>query len=350
MTIRATERAVRSIIKTIDLNRKLNILTFATHERYEENLCKTGHNFYSLKIGKLWDTSYAKVPENYFLLDSIPDYLNFDLILDHTGCDRVKVAHDALSFSSGSKNNISGIPIIRHNHVLPDIRYNIEKQIELNKNPIYNVFSFISNYSMNQWGFDNGIIIEHGIDVNFWNPGNENRDNICLSVVNEWANRDWCCGFNLWKDLIGISAGNGTVNNPIKVELPVRVVGKNPGFSEPAKSIEDLRTAYQKSRIFLNTSLHSPVPTSLLEAMACGCAIVSTANCMIPEIIQHGENGLISNNPTELRSYLRMLLNDEKLANTLGKNAAETIQSKYNIDRFIKAWNNLFYYTIENYR
>jgi len=351
MTARATCRAVRAIIKTIDFSsRKLNILTFATHERYEQNLCKTGHEFYCLNIGKQWDVDYAEIPENYHIIDQIPDYLDFDLILAHTGCERAQIAHDILSSSKGLNKNSTGIPIIRHNHVLPDIRYDTGIQIQMNKNTLYDVFSFISRYSMNQWGFKDGFVVEHGVDTSFWNPGKEKRDNVCLSVVNDWANRDWCCGFNLWKDLVGIILGSGTKNNPFKVELPVRVLGKNPGFSEPAKSINELRYAYQRSRIFLNTSLHSPVPTVLLEAMACGCAIISTANCMIPDIIEHGVNGLISNDPRELKSYINILLNDEKLANKLGENASKTIDTKYNLDRFIKSWNNLFYSTVENHR
>ena len=65
-------------------------------------------------------------------------------------------------------------------------------------------------------------------------------------------------------------------------------------------SIEALRDAYKSSSVFLNTSIHSPVPTVLMEAMACGCAVVSTDNCMIPEIIEHGVNGLLANTSEKL--------------------------------------------------
>jgi glycosyltransferase involved in cell wall biosynthesis len=128
------------------------------------------------------------------------------------------------------------------------------------------------------------------------------------------------------------------------------VVGKSPGFSVPAKSTEHLREVYQQSTIFYNTSLHSPVPTVMLEAMACGCAIVSTATCMIPEIIQHGENGLISNDPQELRSFLEILLSDKELAQKLGDNARKTIEQKYNLDLFVERWNKLLYGTINEYK
>ena len=86
-----------------------------------------------------------------------------------------------------------------------------------------------------------------------------------------------------------------------------------------------------------------------MEAMACGCAIVSTNNCMIPEIIEHGKNGLISNDPEELKSYLELLLDKPKMARMLGDAARKTIVERYNISRFVEDWNNLFYDTIENY-
>ena len=125
--------------------------------------------------------------------------------------------------------------------------------------------------------------------------------------------------------------------------------GNSPGFSEAAKDINHLKQIYQSSRIFYNTSLHSPVPTVLMEAMACGCAIVSTNTCMIPEIIEHGKNGLLSNDPNELRQFLQMLMSNEDLAKQLGEEARKTVVEKFGLKRFIESWNNLLYDTVENY-
>ena len=339
MTSRANQKSVRSILRSAHKPEKLNILTFATHERYEHSLCKTGHNFYSLKVlpGKEWDTDYAPVPENYHIIDSIPDYLDFDLVLSHSSDNRLQIAHEAISMTKNVKENKMHVPILRHCHVLPDVRYDVEAQKTAYKSMPSTFNSFISKFNMEAWGYtkENSLFIEHGIDTEFWTVGNEKRDN-ALSVVNDWPNRDWCCGFNLWRQTSG--------------GLPVKVFGKSPGLSVPAESTEHLREIYQKSKIFYNTSLHSPVPTVLLEAMACGCAIVSTATCMIPEIIQHGVNGLISNDPKELRTYLEMLLNNDAIAKKLGENARKTIEEKYNLDRFIKSWNKTFEVATNIYR
>jgi hypothetical protein len=337
MTANANQRAIRSIMRKCNVPEKLNILTFATHERYEENLCRTGHEFYSLAMGKTWDTDYAAVPDNYHIINTIPDYIDFDLILTHTSCDRMFQAHQYLAGSNVAQGNKTGIPILRHTHVLPDVRFDVPSQIAAFQQYPSDKDSFISAYNMNQWGMTNASVVEHGVETDFWKPDeNIERDNACLSVVNDWPNRDWCCGYNLWQQTIQ--------------GLPAKVFGKSPGLSEPANSTEHLREIYKCSRIFYNTSLHSPVPSVLLEAMACGCAIVSTANCMIPEIIEHGKNGLISNNPQELRQFLELLLKDESAAKELGQNAVKTIQEKYNLERFVDNWNNLFYSTVNEYR
>lgn len=340
MTANANATNIRAIMKHPERDEPLNILTATTHERYEVNLCKTGHNFYALNIPgqKTWDTDYAEIPENYHVIDYIPDYLDFDVILSHTSCKRLQVLHNVIAQSQSLSLDRIAIPIVRHTHVLPDVRMNVEQQVAGFNSIKVDLDSFISDYNAREWGRSkkSAMIVEHGIDTDFWHPIEieEGRVNACLSVVNDWPNRDWCCGFNLWRET--------------SRELPVSVYGKSPGFSNPAESTEHLRYIYSSHNIFYNTSLHSPVPTVLMEAMACGCAIVSTGNCMIPKIITHGYNGLLSNDPKELRTHLETLLSDPEKARELGENARKTIQEKFSLDRFIETWNRVFFTAIEN--
>jgi len=341
MTAKATPEAIRSIIRRQDIDKSetLNILTFCTHERYEQQLCKTGHNFYSIKHGKTWDTDYGNIPDNYNIIDNTPPpHVDIDLILCQTVCERINI-------SKRIKDDLN-IPIILLTHVLPDIRMDTTIQIEqfCHLSDDVDEKIFISDFNRNAWGHNesNAKYIEHGINCDFWmEPQGNTRDNVCLSVVNDWPNRDWCCGWELWKQTIGLNTQD---------QLPVRVVGKSPGLSEPAKSIEHLREIYHNSRIFYNTSIHSPVPTVLMEAMACGCAVVSTATCMIPEIIEHGVNGMISNDPKELRSFLEQLLSDEDMAREMGENAQRTIYERFNLNSFAEKWNDIFYATMKNYK
>ena len=80
----------------------------------------------------------------------------------------------------------------------------------------------------------------------------------------------------------------------------------------------------------------------MLEAMACGCAVVTTATCMIPEVIEHGKNGMMSNNESELNSYVKQLLGDEDLRKRLGEEARKTVLEKFSEKDFLQNWNNIF--------
>ena len=71
---------------------------------------------------------------------------------------------------------------------------------------------------------------------------------------------------------------------------------------------------------------------------------------MIPEIIEHGVNGFMSNDPNELKKYCELLINDEELAISMGHAAQQTIKSKFGIDRFVKGWDDLFYTTIGDFK
>tara|TARA_R110002051_G_C8688119_1_gene492638 strand:- start:415 stop:1431 length:1017 start_codon:yes stop_codon:yes gene_type:complete len=326
--------AVSSITRaaTRKFSEPLNILTFPTHERYETSLAKTGHNFYAYRADgiKDWNSTHAPVPDNYYLLNKdlgenqIPLDLDFDLVLSQNKFGQFQIAYP-LSQSLH-------LPLVSLEHTLP-VPYWSDDVKEQTRHMRGDANVFISNYSIEDWKWDiknDTTVITHGVDSDLFQFNDStDRENQVLSVVNDWINRDWCCGFSIWQNII-----NG---------LPFQVVGDTPGLSEVAKSTEDLVKVYQSNRIFLNTSTISPVPTALLEAMACGCAVVTTATCMIPEIIENGVNGFISNDETELKQYLVDLLNDEDLAKNLGREARKTIVENFSQEKFVLKWDSLLH-------
>ena len=324
---------------------KLNILTFPTHERYESNLCRTGHNFYSVAVAQYtkpgWDTDYAAIPENYTMLDdinNIPLNLDIDVVFTQNKYGQFDIAKEIakryncpiVSLEHTCPPNKELTDPLTATAFSPEMRSAMVESFYHKRGDI-NVF--ISEWSRDEWEWDGeSVVVHHGIDTDVFmniNPVEE-RDNDAISVVNDWVNRDWCCGYTLWESVVNKS---GT---------PVKVVGKNPGLSEPAKDVYDLSSKYNSSRIFLNTSIASPIPTTLLEAMSCGCAVVSTATGMIPEIVKHGYNGLISNNPNEIAGYLSDIRNDLGLAKELSENAIKTIKENFSLGTFVDKWNEIF--------
>jgi hypothetical protein len=307
---------------------KYNILTFDTHERYQTQLCKTGHNFYSFRYEncKEWDTKYAPIPENYYILPKglLVHGMYFDFILSQSKFGQFQASQQI--------NRTLNVPIISLEHTLPLPDWS-NGQLEYFKSMIGDFNVFISAYSISQWNMNcASSIIHHSVDTNLFSPREKPQEDCehdyVLSVVNDFKNRDHCCNYSGWER---VTAG-----------LKVKLVGNNPGLSLPAASPEVLADEYRSAGVFLNTSTVSPVPTSLLEAMACGCAVVSTATCMIPEIIKNGVNGFCSNDEEELREYLGLLLYDKDLAKRVGENARATILKNFSEQEFINKWNSIF--------
>lgn len=310
---------------------RLNILTAPTHESFESNLCRTNHNFYALRVEgpiKNWETKYRPLPPNYTLLNKdLGDYqllqdLDFDLVLSQHKFGQFQIL--------GNVARQIHAPLISLEHTEPMPQWQPAYLHQFRQmNGYVNVF--ITEYNRERWGYtpENAVVIHHAIDTELFKPQPTVEKKLhALSVCNDWKNRDWCCGFTLWQQL---TQG-----------IPVKVLGDNPGLSKPAESPESLAQAYGEAAIFLNTSLASPIPMSVLEGMAAGCCVISTATSQIPKFITHGYDGLISNNPHELRAFLEQALQDESLRRRLGENARRKICEKYSLDQFVRRWNDVF--------
>lgn len=304
---------------------KFNILTFPTHERYQTQLAKTGHNFYSFTMDgqKEWNLDQTPYPENYFSLpkNDYCGFLDYDFILVQSKFWQFQVAHQI--------NQQLNLPIICLEHTWPLNGVHPEEQINKLRNMVGNVNIFISETSAKAWNIPvDSKVINHGVDISTFKPIEIEKSNHILSVANDFIDRNFCLNFDGWER--------------VTKNLPIKLIGKNPGLSEPASSVEELVKEYNSCSVFFNSSTMSPIPMSLLEAMSCGCAVVSTATCMIPEIIQDGVNGFISNDEKELREKLEYVLHNPEVRASIGNNARETIINNFSEEKFVENWNKLF--------
>lgn len=224
----------------------------------------------------------------------------------------------------------NNLPLLSIEHTLPFIGWS-NNQREQIKNMRGDINAFISEYSVEQWGFslnDSSVrIIHHGIDTEVFKPSNSERTGNILTVANDFINRDWCLNYKQFEE--------------VTKDLERTIVGDTKGLSEPAQNIEELVSFYQKHKIYLNTAHISPIPTSLLEAMSCGCAVVSCNTAAIPDYVVHGENGLLVNNTEEMKKAVKLLMDDAAMTEELGRNARYTIKTRFNLDLFVQNWKNL---------
>lgn len=309
-----------------DVNRtsdKYNILTFNTHERYQTQIAKTGHNFYAFNFdgGKDWYDGHAPMPENYYQLPKNSMYpgVVFDFIFVNSKFGQFQTAMEI--------NQKLQLPILCLEHTLPLLNWPND-QLAAFQRMKGDVNVFITEYSKRAWGMP-GEVVYHSIDTDLFYPNNDMvRIDQVLTVAHDFVNRDYALNYKGWER--------------ITKDLPRVVVGNTPGLSEQSESVEDLIQTYQGASIYINPSTLSPVPTSMLEAMACGCAVVSTATCEIPNIIIDGVNGYLSNDESVLRDRVEMLLKDPAKAREIGLAGRETIKEKFSEERYIKEWNTIF--------
>lgn len=90
--------------------------------------------------------------------------------------------------------------------------------------------------------------------------------------------------------------------------------------------------------IFVSTSYSEAFSNSILEAMACGCCVVASRVGGTPELITHGERGLLfqSGDVNDLADKLTALIENPERRKQLARNAAEFARTKLNLDTAVQ--------------
>jgi len=96
----------------------------------------------------------------------------------------------------------------------------------------------------------------------------------------------------------------------------------------------DIHNYYQAIDIVVLPSLKEGLPTTIIEAMACGKAIVATDVGGIPEVITDDTNGLLvePRDSASLIESIQRLIEDESLRDRLGQAALDTATRNYSYD------------------
>lgn len=313
-----------------DKKSKLKILSCNNHEAYFSTLARTGHLFYVLQNPRAhpWDEREHPRPDNIIFLSQqdvqqqLKSDLTFDLIISQNELDHYPI----LSQLANQMN----IPLISLSHTLPWITWN-QETIEQVGNQKSDLYVYVAEYCAEAWfknkDDQNVKIITHGMDHNFWNGWRGGNGKI-FTAVWDFKRRSQICGYDLFME---VTKG-----------LPVEIAGDTPGLSKPAKNRDSLREMYRSANVYLNTTLYSSLPFSLIEAMSVGLPVVSTATTSIPEFIEDGVNGFCTNDHHRMRECLELLLKDQKLAKEIGERGRQTVIEKFGLDRFVNEWNDVF--------
>jgi glycosyltransferase involved in cell wall biosynthesis len=106
----------------------------------------------------------------------------------------------------------------------------------------------------------------------------------------------------------------------------------------------DARRIIASADLFVLSSQFEGLPVSMLEAMATGTPVVSTAVGGIPEVITDGMNGLLVEPlaPESLATAILAALDDQGLRDQLSARAREDARQQFDISRMVRATEDLY--------
>jgi glycosyltransferase involved in cell wall biosynthesis len=99
----------------------------------------------------------------------------------------------------------------------------------------------------------------------------------------------------------------------------------------------DLARDLPEAAIFVYITYSEGLGSGALLAMSAGVPVIASKVGGLPEIVRHGENGmLVENRPEEIAQAIRLLIRDRALAQRMGAAARQTVQERFTVDRMVR--------------
>jgi glycosyltransferase involved in cell wall biosynthesis len=151
---------------------------------------------------------------------------------------------------------------------------------------------------------------------------------VLLLVGNDWRNKGVLVLLDALEQLRGLPVDLLLVSR--EDSAPVRAMARERGLGERVRILpprKDVEFYYAAADAYAGPSLGDTFALPPAEAMACGLPVIVSSSMGASEIMTHGVNGLILDDPRDgaaLAGMIRQLYEDGDLAASLGERAAET--------------------------
>jgi glycosyltransferase involved in cell wall biosynthesis len=102
---------------------------------------------------------------------------------------------------------------------------------------------------------------------------------------------------------------------------------------------EDLPAYYALMDVFVHPSLRDGMPNAVLEAMACGKAVIATAVGGMTDVIQNGVDGILipAHEAGFLGAVIAGVLDQPEKREQLGRSARETVLRRFTLEKELQA-------------
>jgi len=126
-------------------------------------------------------------------------------------------------------------------------------------------------------------------------------------------------------------AGEGPLKEYLRTRARELTLSDAVHFLGHVRERAEMVRLYRRATVFVHAAHYEGLPTVLLEAMACGRPVVSTAVCGALDVVTEGVNGLLvpPRAPKRLAEAICHLLKDAELRTRLGTAARQTVEKRF---------------------
>ncbi|OGU38260.1 MAG: hypothetical protein A2X61_03000 [Ignavibacteria bacterium GWB2_35_12] len=166
---------------------------------------------------------------------------------------------------------------------------------------------------------------------------------------------------DIWANVLMIRDIVNNILPKVKSEIPdcrLNIVGANPSSeiqslaSDSIKiypNVPDMVPYLQNARVFLHPhSGGSGIQNKLIEAMACGCPVVTTITGIQGIPATHGKDLLIGISNEELSYYTIRLLKDDNYTKVISENARKLIVETHSWESVFEALDKIMYEVMDS--
>lgn len=281
----------------------LNILLFPTKRRFDQLLMRTNNKFHLVEMDNcVWSKEMDPVlPKNAVLYSGgqMPIDVDFDLIISQDTVTQFQKARE-LSFQLH-------VPLLSIHHSIKSNILKSEKNV------------FISQILKDVTKMD-GEIIPYAVDTELFKPAGEKDNGIaCLKDVGH-------------VDAAGAQLISALAQNKNShIVAPEFYEARN--YKRPSLPTANLPTYVYNKSVYVNPWLNT-LSYSVIEAMACECAVVSVHNRVLEEYIQHGVNGYLCTDNNSMDVTIIDLIKNPDKARKIGAEARKTVLEKLDATLF----------------
>jgi glycosyltransferase involved in cell wall biosynthesis len=143
-------------------------------------------------------------------------------------------------------------------------------------------------------------------------------------------------------EVLAVLFGASEPSQPPKFGIPVRYMGRL--FDDVSLSL-----LYSAADVFVAPSLQENLPTTVMEAMACGTATAAFDCAGFPDLVQHRRTGYLAKafDPADLARGIEWILSDPPRSAKLGAEARKHVEERFEIANVTRQYLSLYQELVE---